>query len=369
MRILSAVRLLGAPCLAAIVLLSPGGLSAQEIDDYRLDLPALGGGRVRTEDLRDRVVLVDYWGTWCGPCVSAVPFLQRMYAKYKHYGFEIVGLAYERGDPDRAATKLREFAAARGLTYPLAMGTDAEQAQVPGFRAFPTMLFFGRGLAFDHMEVGFDPNGTDEIEAWIREALGLDAPDSADDSTDDSEPAEDADPADESQESADDAPESAKVVVPEGKIFEPGNGDTGFDFEIEDDQGQPLQFAGLRGHPVVLTFTSTWDQEAEATAEALQALHRDFAARGVRVLAASVEVSRESDERLAKIRAFRERHQLGYRIFPADLQLQRRVHRFSGLPTWLVFDADGQLVLRRNGQSESHVDDLRKSLEQQLEKH
>ena len=82
---------------------------AQGIDAFRFEVTTLGGQTLTQEDFRDSVLLVDFWGTWCGPCVGAVPVLQEMYAKYKHHGLEIVGLTYESGDQDKAAAKVREL--------------------------------------------------------------------------------------------------------------------------------------------------------------------------------------------------------------------------------------------------------------------
>ena len=53
---------------------------------------ALDGTSRKLSDLRGKVVLLDFWGTWCGPCVGAVPELVRLYAKYHARGFEILGI-------------------------------------------------------------------------------------------------------------------------------------------------------------------------------------------------------------------------------------------------------------------------------------
>ncbi len=59
------------------------GARAQQVQDFHFDVTTLGGLKLTQEDFHESVLLVDFWGTWCGPCVSAVPVLQEMYTKYQ----------------------------------------------------------------------------------------------------------------------------------------------------------------------------------------------------------------------------------------------------------------------------------------------
>lgn len=55
------------------------------------------GNNIRLEDYKNRVVLLDFWGSWCGPCRASHPHLKELYNKYKNDGFEIIAIAHERG--------------------------------------------------------------------------------------------------------------------------------------------------------------------------------------------------------------------------------------------------------------------------------
>ena len=322
--------LLSAVCVVA------APLSAQ-IRDFSFDLQALGGQRIKASDFRDNVLIVDFWGTWCPPCRQALPGMVALYRKYKHHGLEIVGLNYENNDDlESAAETVRAFAAEVGITYQLALGTPEVQVQVPRFSGYPTVLLFKRGLEHAKTLVGYVPGHEDELEAWVREALALDgeSPIGDPDST-----------------TAGPAAEPIEESVPEGLIYRPGNGDCGFDFELEDVDGVDLAFADLRGKPVLLTITSTWDEDAEATGLFLQKLHERHGSKTA-ILAASIEVESAPEKRTSTIRAFQERHRLAYRILPVDLSFTRkRIHRFVGVPTMLLFDHEGTLVLRETGSS------------------
>jgi thiol-disulfide isomerase/thioredoxin len=137
----------------------------------RLDLTTIDGKRIRREDLLDKIVLVDYWGTWCVPCRMAVPHLQRLYERYASRGLVVLGLAYERGPEEAHLGQVRDFVRTEKVTYPMALGTPELEAAVPDFGGWPTLVFLRPGLVYDHRTTGFSPSHVEEIEAWVREAI------------------------------------------------------------------------------------------------------------------------------------------------------------------------------------------------------
>jgi thiol-disulfide isomerase/thioredoxin len=78
-----------------------------------LKFTALDGRAVDFASLRGKVVLLDFWATWCGPCVEEVPHVVAAYRKYHDQGFEIVGVSL---DQDKDA--VQAFTAANGMTWP-----------------------------------------------------------------------------------------------------------------------------------------------------------------------------------------------------------------------------------------------------------
>ena len=113
---------------------------------FKVTLPDLDGKMVSLADFKGKVVLVDFWGTWCGPCRQAIPRLIELYRKRHHRGLEIVGLSYERNipDPSKAKAAVKAYAHEAGIPYHCLMGDGAVLNQVPDFKGFPASVVIDR---------------------------------------------------------------------------------------------------------------------------------------------------------------------------------------------------------------------------------
>jgi thiol-disulfide isomerase/thioredoxin len=97
--------------------------------------------RVALSDFKGKVVIVDFWGTWCPPCRKEVPHLVELYKRYHDKGLEIVGINYENDDGDAAAKLVRTYVKDQKIPYPCVLGDEETQKQVPQFEGYPTTLF------------------------------------------------------------------------------------------------------------------------------------------------------------------------------------------------------------------------------------
>ena len=90
-------------------------------------------------DFRGKYVLLDFWGTWCGPCVAQIPHLKETYEKYRDRGFEILGMDREVDDK-QTAEKVRKFLADKGVTWTQATSESISELVEKRFRigVFPT---------------------------------------------------------------------------------------------------------------------------------------------------------------------------------------------------------------------------------------
>ena len=101
-------------------------------------LTTLDGQPVALEDLAGKVVLLDFWATFCAPCVAALPDLQALHAKYQSAGFSVVGVSVD----DRLAL-VRKATKAAGVTYPLLQST-ADVWNAYKVNALPALILVDR---------------------------------------------------------------------------------------------------------------------------------------------------------------------------------------------------------------------------------
>ena len=94
---------------------------------------------VALSDLQDRVVLLNFWGTWCGPCRREMPEFQKAYEEWHEQGFEILAIAYN--DTEEAMGAFRdEFA----LSFPLALDDSGEINDAYGIQTRPSSYLLDR---------------------------------------------------------------------------------------------------------------------------------------------------------------------------------------------------------------------------------
>jgi thiol-disulfide isomerase/thioredoxin len=130
-------------------------------------LPRLSGGsEMALEDLRGRVVLVNFWATWCKPCREEIPLLVEFQDRYAGRGLQVLGLALDDPAPVRA------YAAEMGINYPVlvdAMGVAKVQDAYGGNSLLPFSALVGRDgriLATHSGELK-----ADDLRAWIEPRL------------------------------------------------------------------------------------------------------------------------------------------------------------------------------------------------------
>jgi peroxiredoxin/YHS domain-containing protein len=86
-----------------------------------LALIDLEGKPLTWKTLEGRVVLLDFWATWCTPCRKSMPELQALHDKYAERGFTVVGVSIDEGGP----SVVKKFVAARKVTYPIALDPES----------------------------------------------------------------------------------------------------------------------------------------------------------------------------------------------------------------------------------------------------
>ena len=126
----------------------------------------LYGRQVSSADLHGKVVLIDFWATWCEPCKTEMPGYQRLLDRYGSRGFQVVGFKFDMmkdvEDPVLFAKKIR-------VRYPLAVATEQVRQAFGGIEGLPTTLVYDRQGLLRYKVVGFEY--TDTVESQIKPLL------------------------------------------------------------------------------------------------------------------------------------------------------------------------------------------------------
>ncbi len=107
-------------------------------------LPRLDGRTVRSEELKDEIVVLDFWATWCEGCITEIPAFNRLEQKYGPRGVKVIGMAVQSG----WAKDIRKFARQYKMRYTLLVGNDDTVSEY-GVISFPETFNVGMGDKFD----------------------------------------------------------------------------------------------------------------------------------------------------------------------------------------------------------------------------
>jgi thiol-disulfide isomerase/thioredoxin len=129
---------------------SPAGGGVAEEAPIPFDLETLDGSRVRAEDLRGRYVLLDFWATWCPPCVLEIPELNAFHREYAGQA-DLMAVSIDDLPPGELSAWLQE----KEVAYPVALGTE-DLARRYGAHGFPFhVLISPDGTILERLTPGF----------------------------------------------------------------------------------------------------------------------------------------------------------------------------------------------------------------------
>ena len=152
---------------------NPGGLGINSVFGQvnitegpapSLSLTLLTGGKVDLDDLKGKVVMVDFWSSWCPPCVQEAPVLTSTYLQYADRGVEFVGVAI--WDEEREVTR---FVERSGATYPNGVDARGKVAIEYGVRGIPEKFFIDGEGRLVRKFVG--PASAEKLRAILDELL------------------------------------------------------------------------------------------------------------------------------------------------------------------------------------------------------
>ena len=133
-------------------------------------MQTLEGRTLSSAEWRDKVTIVNFWATWCGPCRAEIPDLVALQEKYHQY-VQVIGISQDEAPP----SVVKEFATAHNVNYPIVMSTPAIAEAFPGINALPTSYLIDRQGRIVQKHVGMLIAERTEMETRVLAGLPVNA--------------------------------------------------------------------------------------------------------------------------------------------------------------------------------------------------
>ena len=131
-------------------------------------LTSLDNRSLTKDNLKGKVVILDFWATWCAPCRAAIPHLATLYESYKDQGLEVIGVSLDQGDQSEVAN----FVKRNNIPYPVAIGTNNPITKDLGnITSLPTIILLSKQSSIEFKVVGFNTEICNKLENKLKKLL------------------------------------------------------------------------------------------------------------------------------------------------------------------------------------------------------
>jgi peroxiredoxin len=161
-------RLLQASAGGALALVAgaarPAIVPSSNAPDFTLR--TMGGPNMRLAEQRGRVVMINFWATWCGPCRQELPELSKLYERYRGSGFVLMGVNVDDDVSNAAAV-----AAKLGVSFPVLLDTDKRVSKLYDLSTMPSTVLVDRDGKVRYVHRGYLSGYENTYDKQVRELL------------------------------------------------------------------------------------------------------------------------------------------------------------------------------------------------------
>jgi len=140
---------------------SPAGAGSAQAPEF--SLPERAGKVISLKDLKGKVVMLNFWASWCGPCRQEMPLLDQMYKRYNALGFTLLGVNVESDTKD-AEKWLKDMP----VSFPVLFDKENKVSKLYSVEAMPSTVFIDRQGNVRYLHKGYKPGDEGEYLNQIR---------------------------------------------------------------------------------------------------------------------------------------------------------------------------------------------------------
>lgn len=129
-------------------------------------LKSLDGKNVKLSELAGNVVLINFWASWCGPCLQEMPLLNAIHKKYEPLGFTVLGVNVEENSANAKA-----FLADRGVDFPVLLDTKNKVSKLYDVIAMPTTVVVDRDGNMRFLHKGYKAGDENEYRKMVKKLV------------------------------------------------------------------------------------------------------------------------------------------------------------------------------------------------------
>ena len=158
-----AAALAGALAMTSMGITSAGASAARA---PTFALPSRSGDTVSLDQLRGKVVMLNFWASWCGPCRQEMPLLDQMHKRYSALGFTLVGVNVDANSKDA-----EEWLSKTPVSFPVLFDRESKVSKMYDVSAMPSTVFIDRQGAVRYLHRGYKAGDEGEYLNQIRALL------------------------------------------------------------------------------------------------------------------------------------------------------------------------------------------------------